>query len=122
MKKLLFFLALMAALASCGNTYKAKSVVEKFLGDNLVNPDCEVRCLGLKSTNKISADVVRHLQEQAAAGDSLFKHPLPYAAFSTTDTLYYERVTIIHHADTFVRTVYLLPSLEDGCVVAVKEN
>ena len=122
MKKLLLSLALAAVLASCGNQYKAESVVEKFLNDNLVDPGSEVKCHGLKATNRISADAVRRMQEQAAAGDRLFRHPLPYATFSSTDTLFYERVSIVQHADTFVRTIYLLPSLEEGCVVAVKEN
>ncbi len=118
MRKLLIAILASVLMVSCGQKHQAKSVVNKFLDENLKKEyDFTTDFDRLASTNRISNSTVTTMQQQAL-GMKHFKNSIHYG--EPTEPLYYMRVKLMGKSDTLKFTFYLDKDLKH--VVALKEN
>lgn len=115
--------ALVLLLASCGEQYRAKSLVKDFLNENLEKDYSIARTSKLASTAQITKEKVAALRKEAASLPYM-KKGITYAEGSLPDTLFYIRVTYtVKEANNMepelTQTFYM--DKEKTRIVAVKE-
>ena len=102
--------------ASCGQQYKAESLVSDFVAENMENPSAisgkDFADLG--TTRHLSDSLIKVMRQRGAAN---FKKGISYGKIPTGD-LYYLRMSYINNGDTLQNTFYFDSELSE--IVAFK--
>lgn len=109
-----------AMLMGCGQDYKAKGVVEKFLDNNLANKDYSIGYVSkLDSTSYINDSTINNMRANASESNVL--NPVKYRTGKIgNEKLFFMRVKYQQGNETISQTFYLNKELTE--VIAFKND